>query len=453
MINVQIDKQFVTDIKELMERRDEAAIKHTFAELYPADIAELFYEINLEEAIYLMTVIDRDKAVDVLAELEVDKREKILTEYDSQQIATLFIDHMNSDDAVDIINEMPIQRAEEVISYMTDKDFAKSVVSLLHYDDSTAGGLMAKELVKVNMNWTVNECTDEIRQQAEHVDQVYSVYVVDDYDRLLGRVSLKSIILSSKKTPVSEVYDSDIHMVFTHTSGEEIASMMKKYDLIVLPVVDALGRLVGRITIDDVVDFMKDEADKDYQLMSGISENVESSDRVWILSRARLPWLMIGLLGGIASSRVVGVYEPEMAAFPQMAFFIPLVAAMGGNAGVQSSAIIVQGLANNTLGNRSILPKIAKEFFVALINGLICAAIIFGYNYIIGNHLDLSLTVSLSLLSVIIFATILGSVIPLLLDRAKIDPALATGPFITTTNDLLGIALYFLLGSLFLGNL
>lgn len=445
-----LTKNLTENIKDALTEGNMEQVREYLNELYPEDIAELSYSLSADEMQEVLDLLEGDETVKTIRALEEDERSKILKLYTPDHIAKEFVDNMDSDDAADMLNELPASLTEEVIALMSDEEQARNVTSLLRYKDDTAGGLMAKELIKVNIEWTLAECVEEIRKQAEDVERVYSVYVVDSKNRLKGIVSLKNLILHPATVKVESIYNPDIQEVTTHTSGEEVAQIMHKYDLIALPVVDVLGRLMGRITIDDVVEFIKDEADKDYQLLSGISEDVELTDKVWILSRARLPWLLIGLLGGIASSRVVGLYEGELLIHPQMAFFMPLVAAMGGNAGVQSSAIVVQGLANNTMGTKDIMPKLGKEFLVALINGLICALVILGYNLFIGSSQDLSFTVGTALLSVIIFASVLGMIVPLLLDKAKIDPALATGPFITTTNDLLGLGVYFTIGQMML---
>jgi magnesium transporter len=445
-----LTKSLKADVKNYLATGDMDKLQLLLNELYPEDIAELFQNLVPEEMQEVLELLPKDEAVSTLSSLDEDLRIKLLKLYTPDYIAKEFVDYMDSDDAADMLNELPADMAEEIIALLTDDEQARNVTSLLRYKEDTAGGLMAKELIKVNIDWTLAECVEEIRKQVENVEVVYSVYVIDKKNRLKGIVSLKSIILAPAHVKVESIYNPDIQEVTTHTPGEEVAKIMNKYGLVALPVVDALGRLMGRITIDDVVDFIKEEADKDYQLMSGISEDVELTDKVWILSRARLPWLLIGLLGGIAGSRVVGLYEGELLIHPQMAFFMPLVAAMGGNAGVQSSAIVVQGLANNNMGTKDIMPKLGKEFMVALINGLICSMVILGYNLIIGSPQNLSLTVAFALLSVIIFASILGMVVPLLLDKAKIDPALATGPFITTTNDILGLGVYFTIGQMML---
>lgn len=445
-----LTKTLTESIEEALEQGNMEQVREYLNELYPEDIAELALTLSADEMQEVLDMLEGNETIKTLRALDEDERNKILKLYTPDHIAKEFVDNMDSDDAADMLNELPAAMTEEVIALMSDEEQARNVTSLLRYKDDTAGGLMAKELVIVNIDWTLAECVEEIRKQAGDVERVYSVYVVDSKNRLRGIVSLKNLILHPASVKVESVYNPDIQDVTTQTSGEEVAQIMNKYDLIALPVVDVLGRLMGRITIDDVVEFIKDEADKDYQLLSGISEDVELTDKVWVLSRARLPWLLIGLLGGIASSRLVGSYEGELLIHPQMAFFMPLVAAMGGNAGVQSSAIVVQGLANNTMGTKDIMPKLGKEFLVALINGLICSLVILGYNLFIGSPQDLSFTVGIALLSVIIFASVLGMIVPLLLDKAKIDPALATGPFITTTNDLLGLGVYFTIGQLLL---
>ncbi len=452
MSNVTVTKEFISELRQAVEARNEQEVKKLLHELHPEDVAEILYDFSTGDSKFVIALFEGEYAVKILIEIDEDTRDRFLTNYSPEEIARQFIEFMDTDDVVSIIRSFPPKLKDQIISHITDHEFAANIISLLNFDEDTAGGIMAKELVKVNENWTVAQCIDEIRAQAEEVSNVYTVYVVDDQDRLKGLISLKQLILAKARERVAAIMIEDVVSVPTHASSEEVSSIMDKYNLVVLPVADAIGRLVGRITIDDIVEVIKEEAEKDYELMSGITESVESTDKVWVLSRARLPWLLIGLLGGIVSSRVIGLYEGQLKIHPEMAFFIPLIAAMGGNAGVQSSAIIVKGLANNTLGTRDIFPKIIKELMVSLINGLVCAAIILAYNLFMSDSLELSLTVSIALITVIIFASILGTFVPMLLDRVKIDPALATGPFITTTNDLLGLGVYFLVGRLLYGN-
>ncbi|MFT5055481.1 MAG: magnesium transporter [Pseudoalteromonas distincta] len=450
MSAIEITKESIEELVALIKAQDQEELLPVLEKLYPADIAELFDDLELDEAVYVASLLEPQKKVDVLTELEADVKLKFLDGYTNDQIANDFFAYLDSDDAADILNSMDTTQGKEILRTLEDKEHSKNISSLLKFADNVAGGLMAKELIKVKLNWTVKQCTDEIRLQAEEVSKVYTIYVVDDYDELVGWVSLKAILLAKEKMTVDEIYNDNIIYEYTYTSGEEVASTIQKYDLVALPIVDAFNRLVGRITFDDIIDFVKEEADKDYQMLSGISGGKDTSDTVISNTKARLPWLIIGLAGGIASSLVIGGFEEELTKNVQLALFMPLIMAMAGNVGVQSSSIMVQGLANNSIANSDLWGKLGKELAIALINGLVCSGLLMGYGYISGNHLDIMMTVSLALLSVILMAAVIGTVVPLALDRLKIDPALATGPFITTSNDLLGLFLYFMIGNLFL---
>lgn len=443
--NINID-----DIRVAVSEQQHDYLLQMLEELHAADIAEIMDQLSLEEAKYLYTLIDKEEAASVLMELEEDVRERFLASFSTQEIAHDFIDNLDSDDAADLINELPDTMRSEVLAHVEDRQQAQDIADLLIYPANSAGGLMGKELVKVNYSWYVVTCIREMRRQAEEVENVYTVYVVDDDNVLLGLLSLENLLIASPRTKIAELYTPDIIAVKATQKGEEVAQIMNKYDLIVLPVIDELGRLIGRITIDDVVDFIKEEAERDYQLMSGISQDIESSDKIWEITRGRLFWLVIALFGGIIGSRVIANYEDQISINPEMAFFMPLIAAMGGNVGVQSSALIVKGLANHSLSG-SMLSKLVKELSVGLINGLACSAILLTYSFLFTPSLALSLTVSSALLSVILFASIFGTFVPLALNRLKIDPALATGPFITTSNDIIGLFIYFMIGRMMYG--
>lgn len=447
----EITQEFVDNLQEIIARKDEAGANQVLSMMHAADIAEIYDELSIDEAKYLYFLLDKEKAGDVLIELEEDERKRFLDALPGELIANQFIDEMDSDDAADILGELSESKKQEVLAHINDLEQAGDIVDLLNYEIDTAGGLMAKEYIAVSENIAVNECISEIRRQAEHVDEIYNVYVVADEGVLVGTLSLKKLLIAPSSMKVGSICNHDVHYVKTDTDSEEVANIMNKYDLISLPVIDGIGRLVGKITIDDVVDVIKEEAEKDYQMASGISEDVETSDNVWILTRARLPWLMIGLLGGILGAMVIGNYESDLGLYPEMAFFIPLIAAMGGNVGVQSSAIIVQGLAGNSLGLETTGRKLLKEFFVALLNGAACSGLMLLYNIIVSDELALTLTVSTALYMVIIFASLFGTIVPLVLDRFKIDPALATGPFITTVNDIIGLIIYLSIGRLLYG--
>jgi magnesium transporter len=444
----ELTKEYLSEIKEAVRRNDEPALLELMHELHAADVGEILGELDTAEATVLYKVLESGKASDVLMYMEEDKRDRFLASLSPKEIAEQLIDNLDSDDAADMLNLLPQDQKEEIISLIEDKQQAQDIVDLLHYEEGTAGALMAKELIRVNVNWTVSTAVKEMRKQAEAIDHVYTVYVVNEDGKLVGRLPIKRLLLTPLKAKISDIYDAKITSVGVDEDQEEVASMMERYDLVALPVVDELGRLQGRITIDDVVDVIKEEAEKDYALASGISGDVDSSDNVMRLTRARLPWLLIGLLGGVLGAKVIELYEGDLQLYPEMAFFIPLIAAMGGNAGVQSSAIIVQGLANKSMGMSGIFSKLSKEFMVGMLNGLVCAALIFVYNVVFSDSLDLSYTVSVALLSVIVIATLFGTFVPLALDKYEIDPALATGPFITTVNDVLGLFIYFLIGHL-----
>ena len=444
----ELTKEFLQEIIDKIDRQEFELLKTELSELHNVDIAELIEELDDKYGKILFELFEDETSAEILVELDEESREAVLEDLSSQEIAEDLIENLDSDDAADIIADLPSEKKVEVLSHIEDIEHASDIVDLLSYPENTAGGLMAKELIKVNEKWAVLRCVREMRKQAEEVDKVYTIYVVDDDDVLLGTLSLKKLLLSPEKTFIKNIYNEKVFSVKANSDDEEVANIMEKYDLIVLPVVDDLNRLIGRITIDDVVDVMKEEAMEDYNKASGISEQVDASDNILTLTRARLPWLLIGLMGGIMGAEVIGIFDIKNNI--ELAFFTPLIAAMGGNVGVQSAAIIVQGLASNNLGMDSLAQRLIKELGVALLNGIICSGLIMIITSLIGYPNSISFTVSISLMAVIIFAALFGTFIPLVLDKYKIDPALATGPFITTVNDVLGLFIYFMIGKLFL---
>jgi magnesium transporter len=446
----KISKELLAQIEQLIHAKNDSALEALLNDLHHADIAEIFEELEIAEATYIFKILDSEITAEILPELEDDLREKILQGLSAKEIAEE-LDELDTDDAADIIAELSQSKKEEVISELEDVEHAKDIVDLLRYDEDTAGGLMGKELVKVNENWNVLTCVKEMRIQAENVTRVHSIYVVDDENRLKGRLSLKDLLTTSTKTPISQVYIKKVDYVRVDTPNTEVARIMQKYDLEAIPVVDEMGRLVGRITIDDIVDVIKEEADKDYQLAAGISQDVEADDSILDLTRARLPWLVLALFGGFISVRVLGLFEGAMANHGNLFFFTPLIAAMAGNVGVQSSAIIVQGLANQSISG-SLWNRLIKEVSLSLLNGIILASILFvGSHFLLNVEIIIGEIVTIALISVIIIASLIGTFIPLLLHRFNIDPALATGPFITTSNDICGILIYFSIAKMILG--
>jgi magnesium transporter len=434
--------------EDIAERRNDE-LRARFQELHPADIAEVFDRLEDEQVQYLWKLIDIEERGDVLVELEEDVRETLLATLTNEEIAEEVLENIDSDDAADVVGELPEERAEKVIAQLDTED-REDLLTLLRHPEGTAGALMGTELIRVEMDWTVTQAIREMRRQAEEVGTVHSVYVVNSAGQLLGRLSLKRLLLeaSSTRSTIGDLFrEDDTRTVKVDDPDELVVQVMKKYDLVALPVVDDHNRLLGRITIDDVVDLMEEEAEKDYQLASGLSDEVESDDSLWEMTRARLPWLLIGLFGGLAGAYVIGAFDIER--FPSMALFIPLIAAMGGNVGVQSAAIVVQGLAGGrTPSDARLAPRLLKELSLALLNGAICALVILGASLVLGYGWNLSVTVSLALIAVIVFAALFGTFVPLTLDRFKIDPALATGPFITTANDIIGLIIYFGIGVL-----
>jgi len=449
MTPFKLTEELVLEIEQLIEVNNDAELNTMLGGVHYADVAEIINELDKDEATYLIKLLDSDKTSDVLTELDEDVREAILSNLSTKEIAGE-LEELDTDDAADIIGELPKEQIQDVISKIEDREHAKDIVDLLRYADDSAGGLMAKELVKVNENWNVLTCVKEMRTQAENVTRVHSIYVVDDEDKLKGRLSLKDLLTTSTKTHIKDVFIKNVDSVNVNEDPEEVARIMSKYDLEAIPVVDEIGRLVGRITIDDIVDVIKEEAERDYQMAAGISQDVEADDSIWELTRARLPWLILGLFGGAAAAVIMGGFEEMFREYTVLFLFTPLIAAMAGNVGVQSSAIIVQGLANDDIKG-SIGNRLIKEMLLALLNGFILSCLLLIFTWIWKGDFPTSLAISVSLIAVIVVAGFIGTFVPLFLDKRGIDPAIATGPFITTSNDIFGILIYFSIAKLILG--
>ncbi|EIJ37839.1 magnesium transporter [Galbibacter orientalis] len=450
MIPFKLSEELIEQIEHLIETNGDVTLLDMMEDFHYADIAEIIHELNLDEATYIIKLLDSEKTSDILTELDEDIREQILGNLSAKEIAEE-ISELDTDDAADIIAELPDERVNEIIAQIDDKDHARHIVELLRYDEDSAGGLMAKELVKVNENWNVLTCVKEMRRQAENVTRVHSIYVVDNDDKLKGRLSLKDLLTTSTKAEISSVYIPKVDYVTVNDKGEDVARLMSKYDLEAVPVIDELGRLVGRITIDDIVDVIREEAEKDYQLAAGITQDVEADDGVWELTKARLPWLLIGMLGGLGAASIINGFQGAMGTYPELLIFVPLIQGTAGNMGVQSSAIVVQGLANDTIRGE-MLHRLIKEFFLALTNGIAIAFVVLLISHFLFETSYLvSATIGIALVTVIIIAAIIGTFVPIFLDKKGIDPAVATGPFITTSNDVFGILIYFTIAKLILG--
>ena len=440
--------ELISKILDFINSSDDNSILETFSNYHHADIAEIIEELNSEEATYIIKLLDSEKTSDVLMELDDDYREKILKNLSIKEIAEE-VEELDSDDATDIISELPEEKQKKVISKIIDAEHKADIKELLKYDEDSAGGLMAKELIKVNENWTVTRCVKEMRSQASEVTRVHSVYVVDNDDILLGRLSLKDLLVANPKTKIKSIYKKNVDHVYDTDSAESVASTMQKYDLGAIPVVNKKKKLLGRITIDDIVDLIKEEAEEDYQLAAGILQDVDVDDTIFELTKARLPWLIVGLIGGIGAAFVMVGFDEILIQNEILFYFTPLIAAMAGNVGVQSSAIIVQGLANDDIRG-SINNRLFKETLLSILNGVILAILLFVFIYFWKGDTNIALALSVALVAVVIVAGIIGTFIPLFLNKRGIDPAIATGPFITTSNDIFGILIYFMVAKLIL---
>lgn len=454
----ELSPAFLELTKDAIEARDESFLVGSLSGVNPADLKLLLDEFNGTDCKYVMDLLETEVSADIIELLETDVRIPFLDNYSAEELLP-FLDTMDSDDAVDILNELPLTFRKEIIGKIDDPERKDHILDLLRYEEDTAGGLMAKELIKANLHWTVKQCIQEIRRQTENVDKIYTVYVVDDFDQLLGRVSLKDIILAKDETKISDLYLDDIISVDTFLDEEEVAQVMERYDLDTVPVVNVRGKLVGRITIDDVVDVIMESAEEERQLMSGIAQDVEEDDSIWLLTKARLPWLVVGLVGGMFAAVVMKSFMSDLEATPKwipLLFFIPLIMASGGNAGIQSTTIVIQSLAKKSVFEDKLVARLLKVFFVGLLNGLILATLmslaIAGLNQVfeLGWATEIMFVVPAALLGVVILATILGTLIPIVMDNVGVNPALAAGPLITTTNDLLALVVYFIIAGFLL---
>ena len=445
----EITNEFLENLVGFIDKNNDSKIKNLFEDVHFADIAEVLDEVSFDEAIYIIKLLDSEKTSEILTELDEDTREKILENFSAKEIANE-VEEMDSDDAADIIGELSEARQKRVINELEDTELAEDIKELLSYGDDTAGSLMAKELVKVYETWTVAGCMRRIRGQAQEVTRVHSIYVVDKEGKLVGRLSLKDLIVAKSDQKIADISKAKVDAVNVNEDDETVARIMVKYDLEAIPVVDDNNVLLGRITIDDIVDLLKEEADKDYQMAAGLTQDVDSDDSIFELTKARLPWLFLGLIGGVGAFIIMEGFQDVFSKYASLFFFTPLIAAMAGNVGVQSSAIIVQGLANDDVKG-SINSRLLKEMLLAALNGVILALFLFLFVWVYEGKIDLALAISVSLVVVIVIAGLIGTFVPLFLNKRGVDPAIATGPFITTSNDIFGILIYFMIAKMILG--
>jgi len=441
-VQFELTKEFLEKFRQGIVSQNTDFIISSLENIPAADITLLLHNFNADESKYVIDQLDVVIGAEIIIDLDEDVRERFISEFSSSEIAK-FVNTLDSDDAVDLLSGLPLKEREEVLAEIDDSEKEAHILDLLRYDDDSAGGLMAKELIKANVNWNVVQCIEEIRRQGEKVSKIHAVYVVDNNDTLLGRVSLRRIILSEDNVKIADIYEDNVVSVETFVDDEEVASMMQRYNLEAVPVVNVHGKLLGRITIDDIVDVITETAEEERQLMTGISADVEEKDSVWMLTKARLPWLVIGIVGGLVSAEFIKFFEEDLARIVAIAFFIPLIQATGGNVGIQSSSIVVQSLASPSVFEHGMTKRLFKVLLVSLLNGVVLALLVFGSNLLFGGTANLSIVVSIALFSVVVIASLVGTITPLILDKFEINPALASGPFITTTNDIIGLAIYF----------
>lgn len=447
----ELKPEQIDDIRQIIATGDKEAAMHELGDMHPAEIAELYQELDMDQAESLFNLLDGDMAADVLMELDEEDRKRLLSDMSAEDIAKDFIDHLDTDEAVDLIQELDEEDREEILSHIDDVEQAGDIIDLLKYDEDTAGGLMGKEMIVVNENWSMPECIKEMRMQAEDVDEIYYVYVVDNDHRLKGILPLKELITHPSVSKIKHVMETDPASVKTDTPIDEVALDFEKYDLVAMPVVDSIGRLVGRITVDDVMDQVRESSERDYQLASGISSDVDADDSILAQTKARIPWLLIGIASGILASIILSTFEAQLAAVTTLALFIPIIGGTGGNVGVQASAIVVQSLANGTLEIKEFAGQLGKEILIGLLNATVISGVVFLYNVImLPGEFAVTLSVAVSLFIVVMFASILGTVVPLTLEKLHINPALATGPFIQISNDICGLIIYVWISTAFL---
>lgn len=440
----ELSKEYLESLRQGIEAGDLDFIRQSLDGVNVADVAAILDELSLADSIYVLRILESQLAADILIELDDSTLFKVLEEMEEEEIAS-FIELMDSDDGADILNLLSEKEREGVISHFQDQVKSEQILELLRYEEDTAGGIMAKEYIRANKNWNVVQTINEIRRQAENVEKIYSIYVVNNRQQLLGRVSLKKIVLAAEDTRIEDIYDDEVISVPTHMDQEEVAGLMRKYDLESVPVVNAKNKLLGRITVDDILDVIREEAEEDIQAMSGISDTVDEYDSVIKLTKARLPWLLIGIVGGLLGAGFIGFFEEGLSKVTALAFFIPLITATGGNVGIQSSSLVVQSLANKSAFDDSLWTRFIKGLMVAIINGLILATFVFGVVVLFyDTEVAFAFVVSIALFSVVLLSSFMGTFTPIVLDRFGINPALASGPFITTANDLIGLAVYFL---------
>lgn len=441
-----LSEELISLVKALIREKNQASLKKLIDAMRAADVADLIEHLGQDERLCIFELLKPEGAGEVLLEMEPPVQERILGGLDDRAIMEI-IQKLDSDDAADLVGDLPEERARAIIETVGE-DVSQELRKLLPYPEDSAGGIMALEYVAVNAESTIQEAIERIREKREEVENVYYVFVVDEHQRLAGVVSLKSLLLEPPSRRVKEIMNPEIVSAYVYTDQEEVAHLVKKYDLVSIPVVDEHHRLVGRITHDDIIDVIEEEVDEDIALMAGVINQEIAEDSPFKISRARLPWLIVGLLGGILAAVVINQFEASIEKVVALSFFFPVIMAMGGNTGTQAATVAVRGLATGDISVMNIGRRIWVELKVALVNGVVCGVLL---SLIVGVWLSspvLGAVVGVALIIIILTSGLVGASVPLMLKKLDIDPALATGPFVTTSNDIISLFIYLTLVTL-----
>ncbi len=443
-----VHERLIDQFKALVKSGEKDALKALIKEMAPADVADLLEHLDHDERLFVFELLEPEGAADIIVEMQAPAQGRLLEDLNNEVLSDI-VEEMDSDDAADLLGDLPEDRARKIIETVDD-DVSRDIEKLLPYREDSAGGIMALEFVAVNADATVQDAIDRIRHKKEDVGRVYSVWVVDGFGRLVGMVALSDLVLHDPETRIKDIVEHDVISVSVDADQEEVVRLVKKYDLVSIPVLDSKNRLIGRITHDDIVDVMEEEADEDISLLAGIMPQDITEIAPTVISRARLPWLLGAMFGELLAAFVISRFEASLTKVVALAFFFPIIMAMGGNSGTQAAIVVVRGLATGDISMVKTWRRLWVELRVAVINGLICGTIL---ALIVGTWLSdfpLGIIVGVALVTVILFSGFAGSAIPVILNKLKVDPALGTGPFVATSNDILGVFIYLGLITLFL---
>ena len=447
-MNEIINERLIGLVKDSIQRKERMALKKVIDDMRPADVADLIEHLDPDERLYIFELLEPEGAGEILVEIEPPVQEHLLNKLDNEVISEI-VHGLDSDDAADLVGDLPVERAKEIIETL-EEDVSEEIEKLLPYPEDTAGGIMALEFLAVRDDSTAQEAINTIRENRDEVQNIYYLFVVDASSRLVGVVSLKDLVLEPPQKKIRDFMNPEVISVDVETDQEEVARLVKKYDLVTIPVVDGGHHLVGRITHDDIMDVIEEEANEDIGLMAGVIHQEIAEESPLKISRARLPWLIAGLFGGILAAWVINQFEASLREIIALSFFFPVIMAMGGNTGTQAATVAVRGLATGDISMFNIGKRLWVEMKVAFFNGILLGILL---GMIVGIWLSdyrLGMIVAMALIVIVLNSGFIGAAVPLAFKKLHIDPALATGPFVTTTNDVLSLLIYLGLVTIFL---